>query len=115
MTPSTGPKISSLVVFIPGLTLSSSETPSKKPSPSGAVSRPSTTTFAALVGARSTYDGDLVAVLARDERAHLGLLLHPVADLDLRDPRLDRLDQLVGDVADRDDLETAMQRSPAEP
>ena len=40
-------------------------------------------------------------MLARDERSHLDVRLHPVADLDLRQPLLDRRDEVVGDVADR--------------
>ena len=49
------------------------------------------------------YDGDLVAVLARDERAHLRVRLEAVADLHLRQPLLDRADQVVGRVADGDE------------
>ena len=50
------------------------------------------------------YAGDLVAVLARHERAHLDALLEAVADLDLRQAQLDRVDELVARVADGHDL-----------
>ena len=43
-------------------------------------------------------------MLARDERAHLDAVLEAVADLDLRQPQLDRLDEPVARVADGDDL-----------
>ena len=43
-------------------------------------------------------------MLAGDERAHLDAVIEAVADLDLRQPRLDRLDELSSRVADRDDL-----------
>src|SRR6266545_901921 len=59
VTPSTGPKISSLYASISGVTLSSSETPRKKPSPSGADSRPSATTSAPWLRAPSMYPATL--------------------------------------------------------
>jgi hypothetical protein len=43
-------------------------------------------------------------MLARDERAHLRLGVHPVADLDLREPLADRRHERVGHVPDRHDL-----------
>ena len=58
----------------------------------------------ALLGAALDVRGDLVAVLPRDERAHLDAFLEAVSDLDLRQAQLDRLDELVARVADRDDL-----------
>ena len=42
-------------------------------------------------------------MLAGDERPHLRGGIHPVADRDLRQPLLDRGDERVGGVADRDD------------
>ena len=85
-----------------GVTLSISVAPRKKPS-AGQLSRPSTTTLGALLGCRIDVGGDLVAVLAGDQRAHLRIGLHPVADLHVRDPLLDRGDERIGRVADRHD------------
>ena len=51
----------------------------------------------------STYDGDLVAVLVGDERAHVGLDAvdaRAVADAQRRDALADLRDQLVGDGLD---------------
>ena len=47
--------------------------------------------------------GDLVAVLARHEWAHLGVGLQSVADLHERETLLDRVHDRVGDVAHRHD------------
>ena len=104
VTPSTGPKISSLVVVHARLRRCRSATARGRSRPrSGAPSRPSTTTVAPSPGARSTYE----ATLSRCSRVTSGPISlsgsMPVADLDLRDPLLDRLDERVGDVADRDD------------
>ncbi|OLE17655.1 MAG: hypothetical protein AUG88_06270 [Actinobacteria bacterium 13_1_20CM_4_68_12] len=55
----------------------------------------------ALVAALVDVRRDLVAMLARDERPHLGIGLHPVADLHLRQALLDRPNELVARVADR--------------
>ena len=63
----------------------------------------------------SRYEATLSRCSLRDERAHLGALLVAGADLDLRQPLLDRLDQRIGHVAHGHDHEIAMQRSPAEP
>ena len=46
--------------------------------------------------------GHLVAMLACHQRAHLGRRVAPRSDLDRRDSLRDRIDQLLADVADRD-------------
>src|SRR6266550_3082515 len=46
----------------------------------------------------------LVAMLPRDQRAHLHVGLETVADLDLRETILDRLHQTVRRIPDRNDL-----------
>ena len=53
-TESTGPKISSSYTFMPGATRSTSETPTKKPSPSNCCVVPSTTTSAPSAAAPVT-------------------------------------------------------------
>ena len=56
----------------------------------------------ALLPALVDVRGDLVAVLAGDERPHLGIRLHAVADLHPRQALLDRVHELVARVANRD-------------
>ncbi len=47
--------------------------------------------------------GDLVAMLAGHERAHLRRRIRARTDLDVRQPLRDRIDQRVGDVTDGHD------------
>ena len=68
----------------------------KKPSP-GAPVRPSTTRRRAFGLGAVDVAGDLVAVLAGDQRAHLVVGLAGRTDLDRRDALLDLVDQRVGD------------------
>ena len=90
---------------MPGLTWSMSEVPRKKPSdsPYRGCSRPSATTVAPCVGGGVEVRGHLVAVLLRDERAHLGRRVRARADLDLREARGDGIDERVRHGTDRDD------------
>ena len=57
----------------------------------------------ALLLSRGEVARDLVAMLARDEGAHLGLGFEAVADLHQRQPPPDGVDERVGDVADGHD------------
>src|SRR5207244_3695736 len=57
----------------------------------------------ALVAARVEVRGDLVAMLAGDERAHLRGRVAARPDPDLGEPAPDRLDERVGHAADGDD------------
>ena len=99
-----GPKISSSYAFISGLQV----VEQRDAEPEAVALRRRLAAvdddLAAFVRRARDVRRDLVAVLARDERAHLGVGLHPVADLHVRDARLDRLDEAVRDVADGDDL-----------
>ncbi len=76
--------------------------PRKKPSAGTSASRPSTTTLRAGLGAGLDVARHLVPVLGRDQRAHVGARLGAVADLQLREPRRDGVDEPVGDVTHRD-------------
>ena len=69
----------------------------------------------ALRGTRLEVRRHLVAVRARDERAHLDAGLEAVADLDLREPILDRRTSGSATSPTATTTEIAMQRSPAEP
>ena len=53
------------------------------------------------LGAGRDVARDPVAVLGGDQRAHVGVRVGAVADRQLRQPRRDRVDQPVADVADR--------------
>ena len=84
--PSTGPKISSLVGVHLGRDVVEQRHAEEEAVALGRRLAAVDDDGRALVGAAVDVGGDLVAVLARDERPHLDAVVEPVADLDLGQP-----------------------------
>ncbi len=75
----------------------------KNPSLSKSFCEPSTTTVAPSPAAPGHIGGDLVAVLARDQRAHLGVGVGAVSDDEAAEAAFDGGDERVADLADGDE------------